>query len=297
MKVVLITGCSSGIGEATAHRLSTTGHVVYASARRPETLTELAAAGCRTLPLDVTDEESMAAAVRQVEQEQNRLDVLINNAGYGLYGPIEQLSPSELRRQFETNVFGLVRLCQLVLPGMRARGVGRIINVSSMGGRTTLPGGGAYHASKYAVEALSDALRIEVRRFGIDVVLIEPGVVRTAWSEAALRHQAATNPAGGPAGGVPGDPADSPVGDPVADPYAEYKEAISQSFDRAYSGPLARLSISAETVARVIGRACDAPRPKPRYLISPMARTLVTAKRLLPDRAHDRLLRQQYRLP
>jgi len=289
MKVVLITGCSSGIGEATARRLSTTGHVVYASARRPETLTGLAADGCRTVPLDVTDEDSMAAAVRQVEQEQGRLDVLVNNAGYGLYGPIEQLSPGELRRQFETNVFGLVRLCQLVLPGMRARGAGRIINVSSMGGRTTLPGGGAYHASKYAVEALSDALRIEVRRFGIDVVLIEPGIVRTAWSEAALRHQAATDPAGELSGG----PADSPV----ADPYGEYKEAISQSFDRAYSGPLARLSISAETVARVIGRACDTPRPKPRYLISPMARTLVTAKRLLPDRAHDRLLRQQYRLP
>lgn len=280
MKVVLITGCSSGIGEATARRLQRAGHLVYASARRPETLTGLAAGGCRTLALDVTDEASMAAAVRQVEQEQGRLDVLVNNAGYGLYGPVEQLSLEEVRRQFETNVFGLVRLCQLVLPGMRGQGAGRIINVSSMGGRLTLPGGGAYHGSKYAVEAISDSLRIEVRRFGIDVVLIEPGVVRTPWSEQALRHQAATESA-----------------DPDADPYASYKDAVSQSFERAYRGPLARLSISADTVARVIVRATDASRPRPRYLISPLARTLVAARRWLPDRGYDRLLQQQYRLP
>jgi NAD(P)-dependent dehydrogenase (short-subunit alcohol dehydrogenase family) len=281
MKVVLITGCSSGIGEASARRLNRAGHTVYASARRPETLAGLAADGCRTLPLDVTDEDSMVAAVRRVEQEQGRLDVLVNNAGYGLYGPIEQLSTAELRRQFETNVFGPVRLCQLVLPGMRTRRSGRIVNVSSMGGRTTLPGGGAYHGSKYALEAISDVLRIEVRRFGIDVVLIEPGVVRTPWSEQALQHQAA------------GEPTEEPDGDP----YAAYKDAVSQSFDRAYTGPLARLSISADTVARVIGRACETSRPRPRYLISPMARSLVAAKRLLPDRAYDRLLRQQYRLP
>jgi NAD(P)-dependent dehydrogenase (short-subunit alcohol dehydrogenase family) len=284
MKVVLITGCSSGIGAATARRLSQAGHLVYASARQPETLAELTAAGCRAVPLDVTDEDSMAAAVRQVEDEQGRLDVLINNAGYGLYGPVEQLSPDELRRQFETNLFGLVRLCQLVLPGMRARRTGRIINVSSMGGRTVLPGGGAYHASKYAVEAISDALRIEVRRFGIDVVLIEPGVVRTPWSERALRHQASTTAA------------DEPAED-AEDPYAEYKQAVSGSFERAYRGPLARLSLSPEAVARVIGRATEAARPRTRYLVSPLARTLVTAKWLLPDRAYDRLLKQQYRLP
>jgi NAD(P)-dependent dehydrogenase (short-subunit alcohol dehydrogenase family) len=283
MKVVLITGCSSGIGAATAGRLSRAGHTVYASARRPDTLAELVAGGCRPLSLDVTDEASMAAAVRQVEAEQGRLDVLVNNAGYGLYGPVEQLPLDELRRQFETNLYGLVRLCQLVLPGMRERRAGRIVNVSSMGGRTTLPGGGAYHASKYAVEAISDALRLEVRRFGIDVVLIEPGVVRTPWSERALLHQAATGQADGePAGG---------------DPYADYKQAVSGSFERAYAGPLARLSLSPDAVARVIARACQAPRPRTRYLISPLARTLVTAKRLLPDRAYDRLLRQQYRLP
>jgi len=281
MKVVLITGCSSGIGAATARRLSRAGHTVYASARRPDTLAELVAGGCRPLELDVTDEASMAAAVRQVEAEQGRLDVLVNNAGYGLYGPVEQVSLDELRQQFETNLFGLVRLCQLVLPGMRERRAGRIVNVSSMGGRTTLPGGGAYHASKYAVEAISDVLRLEVRRFGIEVVLIEPGVVRTPWSERALQHQAAT--------GRPDEVS--------ADPYADYKQAVSGSFERAYAGPLARLSLSPDAVARVIVRACQAPRPRTRYLISPLARTLVTAKRLLPDRAYDRLLRRQYRLP
>ena len=295
MKVVLITGCSSGIGAATAGRLARRGHLVYATARQPDTLAGLASDGCRTLPLDVTDEASMQAAVRQVEAEQGRLDVLVNNAGYGLYGPVEQLAPAELRRQFETNLFGLVRLCQLVLPGMRERRAGRIVNVSSMGGRTTLPGGGAYHASKYAVEAISDALRIEVRRFGIDVVLIEPGVVRTPWSELALRHQAATGAVGQPDAGQPDNgQSDDEQSD---DPYAAYKQAVADSFERAYRGPLARLSLSPEAVARVIVRACEVPRPRTRYLISPLARTLVTAKRLLPDRAYDRLLQQQYRLP
>ncbi|HEU5269938.1 MAG TPA: SDR family NAD(P)-dependent oxidoreductase [Jatrophihabitans sp.] len=294
MKVVLLTGCSSGIGAATAGRLARHGHIVYATARQPDTLAGLTAGGCRALPLDVTDEASMQAAVRQVLTEQGRLDVLVNNAGYGLYGPVEQLAPAELRRQFETNLFGLVRLCQLVLPGMRERRAGRIVNVSSMGGRTTLPGGGAYHASKYAVEAISDALRIEVRRFGIDVVLIEPGVVRTPWSEQALRHQAAAGGAGEP-GGQPDE--GRPSGDQPDDPYADYKRAVSESFERAYRGPLARLSLSPEAVARVIVRACEVPRPRTRYLISPLARTLVTAKRLLPDRAYDRLLKQQYRLP
>jgi short-subunit dehydrogenase len=271
---ILITGCSSGIGKAAAEQLCRAGHMVYATARKPESLAALAELGCRTLALDVDDEASMANAVREVGD----VDVLINNAGYGLYGPIEQVGMDEVRRQFETNVFGLVRLTQLVLPAMRAQRRGRILNLSSMGGRTTLPGGGFYHASKYAVEAISDALRIEVRRFGIDVVLIEPGVVKTPWSDVALDHQA----------GASDDP---------ADPYAPYKNAVADSFSRAYAGPLARLSISADDVAKVISKAVSARRPKARYLISPMAKSLVAAKRLLPDRAHDALLKQQYKLP
>ena len=179
---VLITGCSTGIGRATALRLAASGWTVYATARQPATLDDLAAAGCRTLALDVTDEESMVAAVAAVE---GGVGVLINNAGYSQSGALETLSMDSVRRQFETNVFGLLRLTQLVLPGMRAAGAGKIVNLSSMGGRLVFPGGGAYHATKYAVEALSDALRMEVRRFGIDVICIEPGLIRTEFGSTA----------------------------------------------------------------------------------------------------------------
>lgn len=279
-EVVLITGCSSGIGKSSALKLAAAGHVVYATARRPETLAELAAAGCRTLALDVTDEESMSAAVKTVEAEHGAIDVLINNAGYGQYGPIEQVSVDEIRRQFETNLFGLIRLTQLVLPAMRAKRHGRIINVSSMGGRMTLPGGGAYHASKYALEAISDALRLELRPFGIDVVIIEPGVVRTPWADVAR--------SGSPAG--ENDQA-------VDDPYGAFKRAVDANFDAAYTGYLARLSISADHVADVITKAVAARRPRPRYLISMMAKSLVAMDAVLPDRVRDAVLKQQYKLP
>jgi NAD(P)-dependent dehydrogenase (short-subunit alcohol dehydrogenase family) len=283
-EVVLVTGCSSGIGAATARVLAAAGHTVYATARTPDTLTDLVAAGCRALALDVTDEASMVAAVTAVERAHGAVDVLVNNAGYGQYGPIEQVPLDQVRRQFETNVFGLVRLTQLVLPGMRAQRHGRIVNVSSMGGRTTLPGGGYYHASKYAVEAISDALRLEVRQFGIDVVLIEPGVVRTPWAGIAMATAADT-------GSTDTD------GAPAEDPYAAYKSAVDESFERAYSGPLARLSISADDVAAVIGKAVAARSPRARYLISPMAKSLVLLDAVLPDRLHDAVLKQQYRLP
>jgi short-subunit dehydrogenase len=268
---VLITGCSSGIGKAAAQQLGVAGYTVYATARRPETLAGLVEFGCHTLELDVDDEKSMAAAVSEV----GPVDVLINNAGYGLYGPVEQVGIDEVRRQFETNVFGLTRLTQLVLPAMRDQRRGRILNVSSMGGRITLPGGAFYHASKYAVEAISDALRLEVRPFGIDVVLIEPGVVRTPWAAVALDHQ------------------DAATADPD-DPYAGYKKAVADSFERGYSGALAT---TADDVAKVIVKAVGARRPRARYLISPMAKSLVAAKTLLPDRAYDALLKQQYKLP
>ena len=182
---VLITGCSSGIGRAAAVSLHHAGLRVCATARRLDTLADLASRGIATMALDVTDEASMTAAVAAVEADAGAVGTLINNAGYGLYGPVEQVPMAEIRRQFETNFFGLVRLTQLVLPGMREHRGGRILNVSSMGGRATLPGGAFYHASKYAVEAFSDALRMEVAQFGIDVVLIEPGPVKTPWNDTA----------------------------------------------------------------------------------------------------------------
>src|ERR671933_1788085 len=185
-KAVLITGCSTGIGRATAERLAGRGHTVYATARRPESIADLEAKGCRTLALDVTDEDSMRAAVAAVEEAEGAVGALVNNAGYSQSGAIEDVSMEKVRRQFETNVFGLVRMCQLVLPGMRRQGFGRIVNLSSMGGRFTFPGGGFYHATKHSVEAICDALRFEVRGFGVEVVVIEPGLIRTGFAETTV---------------------------------------------------------------------------------------------------------------
>jgi NAD(P)-dependent dehydrogenase (short-subunit alcohol dehydrogenase family) len=295
---VLITGCSSGIGRAAALRLHQAGLTVYATARQASALTGLSDRGLRTLALDVTDEESMTQAVAAVEADAGAVGVLINNAGYGLYGPVEQQPMAEIRRQFETNFFGLVRLTQLVLPGMRRQGRGRILNVSSMGGRVTLPGGAFYHASKYAVEALSDALRMEVAQFGIDVVLIEPGPVKTPWNDVAAASlstagpRAAAAPAAGPDGAPPGPP-------PAAggDPYLAYKAAVGASFGRTQAGLMGRLGSTSDDIARVITQAVTTRRPRPRYLINPVAKSLVAMNRVLPARAYDSLLRRQYGLP
>src|SRR6266480_3808225 len=274
---VLITDCSSGIGRAAALSLHQAGLTVYATARRTEALADLSDRGLRALALDVTDEESMTTAVATVAAEAGPVGVLINNAGYGLYGPVEQLPMAEIRRQFETNFFGLVRLTQLVLPEMRRQGRGRILNVSSMGGRITLPGGAFYHASKYAVEALSDALRIEVARFGIDVVLIEPGPVKTPWNDVA-------------AGSLSAATADE-------DAYREYKAAVGASFGRAQAGLFGRLGSTSEDIAKVITQAVTTRRPRARYLINPVAKSLVAMHRVLPARAYDSMLRRQYGLP
>src|ERR671932_959534 len=184
-RVVLITGCSSGIGWAAAERLARRGWTVYATARNVEAIAPLRERGCMLLPLDVTDEDSMRSAVEEIERTEGAVGVLINNAGYSQSGAVENVPMEKVRRQFETNVFGLVRMCQLVLPGMREQGFGRIVNLSSMGGRLTFPGGGFYHATKYAVEAVSDALRFEVSGFGVAVSVIQPGLIRTSFDEVA----------------------------------------------------------------------------------------------------------------
>src|SRR3954462_577540 len=212
-KVVLITGCSSGIGAATAGYLAANGHTVYATARRVETLEPLVAAGCRALALDVNDEGSMAAAVAAVENEHGAVGALINNAGYSQSGALESIPVDEIRRQFKTNVFGLIRMCQLVLPGMRSTGAGRIVNIGSMGGKLTFPGGGVYHATKYSVEALSDALRFEVHGFGVKGILIEPGLIVTSFADAAKAS-------------MPDD----------TGPYARFNHAVAKATEGAYSG-------------------------------------------------------------
>jgi len=295
---VLITGCSSGIGRAAALSLHQAGFTVYATARQTSALAELSGLGLRTLTLDVTDEESMTQAVAAVEADAGAVRVLINNAGYGLYGPVEQQPMAEIRRQFETNFFGLVRLTQLVLPGMRRQGRGRILNVSSMGGRITLPGGAFYHASKYAVEALSDALRMEVAQFGIDVVLIEPGPVKTPWNDVAAASLSTAAPAVGAAPAA--DPEGAPPGpapDADGDPYRAYKAAVGASFGRTQAGLMGRLGSTSEDIARVITQAVTARRPRARYLINPVAKSIVAVNRILPARAYDSVLRRQYGLP
>jgi NAD(P)-dependent dehydrogenase (short-subunit alcohol dehydrogenase family) len=277
-KAVLVTGCSSGIGRATAERLVTRGWTVYATARKPETLTDLESAGCRILALDVTDEASMQAAVSTVQEAEGAVGVLINNAGYSQSGAIESVPMEKVRAQFETNVFGLVRLTQLVLPKMREQRWGKVVNLSSMGGRFTFPGGGFYHATKYAVEAISDALRFEVRGFGIDVVIVEPGLIRTSFGEAAVTGMTSEIAPDGP--------------------YVDFNARVAQATAGVYeSGALARFGGPPEAVAKVIEKALTARRPRPRYLVTPSARVLITQRKLLRDRGWDAVMRTQFPQP
>ena len=187
-KVILITGASSGIGFDAAHALVKQGHRVYAAARRVELMEALKADGVQVIRMDVTDEVSLKQGVEAVIQAEGRIDVLVNNAGYGFFGAIETVPLEEARRQLEVNVFGLARLTQLVLPYMREQGSGRIINTSSIAGKMVFYMGGWYNVTKYSVEAFSDALRMEMKPFGIDVVMIEPGAIKTDWGLIAARH-------------------------------------------------------------------------------------------------------------
>lgn len=276
-KAVLITGCSSGIGAATAARLAADGWTVYATARRPETLEELAQAGCRTLALDVNDEASMTAAVDTVITAEGAVGVLINNAGYSQSGAVESIAVDDVRRQFETNVFGLLRMCQLVMPGMRDQRWGKIVNIGSMGGRLAFPGGGIYHATKYALEGISDSMRFEVRGFGVDVILIEPGLIVTNFGEVA-------------SGSISGAGAD-------AGPYADFNRKVAEITDGAYKGPMAKLGGGPETVADTIAKALAAKRPKARYAVTPSAHLMIGQRRITPDRVWDLMMRAQFPTP
>ena len=266
---VLITGASSGIGAATAARLTRAGHTVYATARKADALTELADAGAQTRSLDVTDDASMRAVVDEIVEAHGRVGGLVNNAGYGTYGAVEDVPMEAARAQFETNVFGVARLIQLVLPSMRAARRGRIVNVSSMGGRLTFPYGGYYHASKHAVEALSDALRMEVRPFGIGVSIIEPGLITTRFGETASATLAGTTAA------------DSP--------YKSATDAIEKAIAASYERRM--MTAGPEQVARAIEKALTAARPRSRYVITPAARALITVRAASPGKAWDRVVK------
>ncbi len=268
----LVTGCSTGIGRASALALTAAGIPTYATARRVESLTELEEAGCTVLACDVTDEASMAAAVARVEADHGSVGVLVNNAGYAEYGALEEVDLDRWRRQFETNVFGLVRMTQLVLPGMRKEGSGRVINMSSMGGEMALPGGSAYHASKYAVEALSDVLRFEVAPFGVDVVVIQPGVIRTSFGDTAIGETAPTEHTG---------------------PYAGLSAVLDRRVRESYA-PAARGAAGPEDVAKVVVTAATTKRPRTRYKVTLQAHLLPAARSLVTDRGWDRIMRSQF---
>jgi len=277
-KAVLITGCSSGIGAATAGRLTGRGWTVYASARRLESIQPLESAGCRLLQLDVTDEASMRAAVDAIVREQGAVGVLVNNAGYSQGGAVEQVSMDAVRRQFETNVFGAIHLCQLVLPGMRAQRWGRIVNVGSMGGRLTFPGGGLYHATKHSLEAISDALRFEVAGFGVGVTLIEPGLITSDFAKTAVAtvHEA--------------------EGD-GEDPYRAFNRKLAAMTAGVYESPIRHLGGSPEVVARAIEKAISRRRAPTRMLLTPSGHLTVMQRKLLPDRLWDAAMRSQLPQP
>lgn len=276
-KAVLITGCSTGIGRATAERLAANGHTVYATARRPESIADLEGKGCRTLALDVTDEASMAAAVQAVEDAEGAVGALVNNAGYSQSGAVESLDLDAVRRQFETNVFGLVRMCQLVLPGMRAQRFGRIVNISSIGGKLVFPGGGAYHGTKHAVEAFSDALRWEVKGFGVDVAIVEPGLIKTEFATAATTSLA------------------EGIGD--EGPYEAFNAQVGAATVGAYEGPAALLGGGPDRVAKAIEKAIVKRRPKTRYKVTPSAHVVLGQRALFTDRMWDGFLGTQFKRP
>ena len=266
-KVILITGASSGIGFDAAEAFARQGHRVYAAARRVERMEPLKALGVVPLRMDVTDSSSMEAGVRAVLEAEGRIDALVNNAGYGYFGAIENVPLEDARRQLEVNVFGLARLCQLVLPSMRKQGSGRIVNISSVAGKAVLYFGGWYHVSKYSVEALSDALRMEVKPFGIDVALIEPGGIRTNWGIIAADHLAESS---------------------KGTPYEAEGLRESETMRKAYS---MRLLSKPSVVTCAISKAVNSRHPRARYRIGFGAGTLVFLHAILPTRWWDSLFR------
>ena len=263
-KVAVVTGASAGIGEATVKRLIEQGYTTYAASRRLERMANLEKLGAILLPLDLTGDSSIVQAAKRIRTEQGRIDVLVNNAGYGSYGAVEDVPLDEARRQFEVNVFGLARLVQLVTPLMRQRGAGKILNVSSIGGKGWEPLGAWYHATKFAVEGFSDCLRMELKPFGIDVIVIEPGAIRTEWGQIAL------------------DTLQQASSHTVYGPQAEEKRALFLAAAGSASDP--------DVVAREIVKAIKAKRPKTRYVVGAHAKPLVFMSTFMPDRFNDWLM-------
>ncbi|MFJ4025747.1 oxidoreductase [Paenarthrobacter sp. NPDC089989] len=269
-RAALVTGASSGIGFEVARDLAAKGFAVYAGARRVERMEPLKRLGITVLALDVTDDQSMAAAVAAVEADHGQVDVLVNNAGYGSYGSVEEVPLAEGRRQFEVNVMGLARMCQLVIPGMRRTGAGRIINISSIGGKMYEPLGAWYHGTKFAVEGMSDSLRLELKPHGIDVVIIEPAGTESEW------------------GTIAGEALLYRSGD---GPYGPQAHVVANAL-ASTSGHV--LATPSRVVSQAVVRAATAKRPRTRYPVGRGAWSVLALRRILPDRIFDRVLGSLY---
>jgi short-subunit dehydrogenase len=268
-KTALVTGASSGMGKEIAKRLLRDGYKVYGAARQIEKMEDLRVLGATLIRMDISKEDDIVAAAAQIQAEAGGVDVLINNAGFGLYGPMEEIALDEARYQFEVNVFGPARLTQLLLPAMRARRSGKIVNITSMGGKIYTPLGSWYHATKHALEGWSDCLRIELAAFGIDVIVIEPGIIDTGF------------------GDVVGDSLLKRSGDGA---YAALTAAVAKATSDTYGRGR---NTSPNVIAGVVSRAIAARRPKTRYVKGRLAKTLITMRAWLGDRAYDRIILSQ----
>ncbi|ANI90700.1 short-chain dehydrogenase/reductase [Arachidicoccus ginsenosidimutans] len=266
-KVVLVTGASAGIGKATAKYLAENGYTVYGAARRVEKMNELLSLGIKVIPLDVTHDESMVNAVDEIIKAEGKIDILINNAGFGSYGAVEDVPMSDAKYQLEVNVFGAARLMQLVLPHMRKNGYGKIVNISSIGGKIAFPLGGWYHASKFALEGLSDSLRNEVKQFGIDVIVIEPGGIKSEWGNIAFDSMVK----------ISGNTA--------------YKNMVS----KMQKATLKTLDKNPEPIliAKLIKKAIEVKNPKTRYADGYMAKPLLIARKIVSDKMLDKMVMSQ----
>ena len=265
-KVILITGASSGMGESAAKLLIKNGHKVYGAARRLEKMNELEKAGASILSLDLTREESVVSCIDEIMKREGRIDVLVNNAGYGSYGAVEDVPIDVARRQFEVNLFGLARITQLVLPGMRENKSGRIVNISSMGGKIYTPFGAWYHATKHALEGWSDCLRLELKEFGIEVVIVEPGAIKTPWADVSVQNLLQTSGDG---------------------PYSHSAKKVADNLTELYSG---NSVTDVNVLGQVIAKAATINNPKTRYVKGHMAWLAMTLRKWMGDRIYDRVM-------
>jgi len=271
-KVILITGASSGIGKATAIRLLNEGDTVYATARSVDKMQDLEEMGAHVLKVDITKYETAEAAVNQLIEEQGRIDVLFNNAGFGLYGPIEDVSIDEAKYQFDVLLFGLANITKMVLPIMRQQGSGTIINTSSMGGKIYTPLGAWYHAGKHALEGWSDCLRLEVKQFGIKVVILEPGIIQTSFGDVMNAKTAEIQES-------------SNGGSPYNDLIEQVKNTSAESYNGGATPP--------DEIAKVVSKIINTKNPKPRYVKGKFAKPLIWARKWLGDRLYDRIIMSQ----